>query len=339
MFDPKILLQLLINLPPLKLLIWHVTGWASSAHWAVMDDFSQHNAAVSGKEIENTLQIFWGLFLWNIQALSCLGGEIWYLFGGSALVMVVCHFLFSWKLGTVGLGYKSLHVCQDPEGTKSPWWPWQASPGPSTPHPLPIGLGCLFKLHTPMPSSWRLLPWIWSYIADWFPVLTSALPHFCGPAWWFLDLILTLTCGLTKWLDLGPASLPWYCLMMWTHGWTGTPSPVLSYSTGSGTVELGPGWGGFWLAGCVTSSLGLGLLFLREKLPGNVYGIAMLSIFLVLATKVFGNPIYYWGGVWEVGGDHNPTNLFSFAEQWPMFSLGTWRLCRPLPVTASSIFA
>lgn len=144
-------------------------------------------------------------FLW-------LGGEIWYLVGGLALVTVVCCFLFSWKLGKFSLGCTSLRMCQGPEGTKQTCWPWQASFGASTPHPLPVGSGLYFSFSPCLSSVGGILisiiclahPPVWSgsEAAGWFPGLTPTLPYFYRPVSWSLDLFLTYICWLTKWLDL-----------------------------------------------------------------------------------------------------------------------------------------
>lgn len=44
----------------------------------------------------------------------------------------------------------------------------------------------------------------------------SALPWHCGPLGPSLGLILTLNYTSTSWLDFGPASSLWHCLMAWT---------------------------------------------------------------------------------------------------------------------------
>lgn len=78
------------------------------------------------------------------------------------------------------------------------------------------------------------LCWSGPWSTDWLPGVTLDLPHHYGPAcwsldcvWprlWLLDLILTLTCRLTSWLDFGPAILPQTCLIIWTLDWAWLPS-------------------------------------------------------------------------------------------------------------------
>lgn len=133
-------------------------------------------------------------------------------------------------------------------------------------HPLSRGPGVPLKLN---PGSsltiWAKLLWMpvsssctampvpdhepcWSWPIDWFPSLTSDLPHHYGPAWWSLGCVwpwlalldLIPTCGLTSWLEVGPALSPQNCLMIWT--WlklATTCKPVLLASLGScGTGPL-----------------------------------------------------------------------------------------------------
>lgn len=176
MFNPKSLSRLLVFLPPLKLLIWHVTGWAcyGTISTSIMQLFLE-------KKLRIPCRYSGGFFLWNIEELSWLEGVIWYLFWRLALVIVVCCFLYSWKLGKFGLGYKLLHMCQHSVGTKTPWWPWQASPGASCPWAYKFYL----SFTPPPPSPWRLSPWIWTY-----------------------------SCRLIFWLDCSPASFLQTCVVV-----------------------------------------------------------------------------------------------------------------------------
>ena len=64
--------------------------------------------------------------------------------------------------------------------------------------------------------------WLWSSLRWMSTYGLASLLDFChyGPAWWSLDLILFLTYWLPSWFDLRPTSLPLYCILTWTFGWT-----------------------------------------------------------------------------------------------------------------------
>lgn len=86
----------------------------------------------------------------------------------------------------------------------------------------------------------------WSWCAAWLPSFTclitvDTLPSSLDCVWPLipsLDLILTLTFGLTFWLGLRPASSSQTCLIVWTIGWTWLPSPGWSFLPHLGVV----GW-------------------------------------------------------------------------------------------------
>lgn len=135
--------------------------------------------------------------------------------------------------------------------------------------PLPVGTGLSPRssvtvwaklLGVPVSSSCTAMPVpdhepCWSWPVDWFPSLTSDLPHHCGPVRWPLGCVwpwlalldLILTCGLTSWLEVRPASSPQNCLMIWTLSWSWLPLPDLLCLPHLRAVGQGP-----WLVRTLT---------------------------------------------------------------------------------------